>query len=121
LTTERARPAKPINVAPLDAPPPASPAPDLEGFASAVRDAARRARTGVFGDRKVFISALWREAGGELSLDDFKHKLVEANRRGLLRLYRADLVAEMDPVEVAESATRYLDATFHFVEREANP
>ena len=98
---------------------------DLAGFARRVRDAARRARSGVFGDRKVFISALWRDldAHGDatVSLDEFKERLVEANRRGLLRLYRADLVAEMDPAEVAESATRSLDTTFHFVERESTP
>jgi hypothetical protein len=123
LPADRSRPARPIQAAPLDPPldpPPPSP-PDLEGFARAVRDAARRASDGVFGDRKVFISALWRDAGGPLSLDEFKRQLVEANRRGLLRLYRADLVAEMDPQEVAASATHYLDATFHFVEREATP
>lgn len=97
----------------------------LEEFASRVREAAGRARSGVFGDRKVFISALWRDlsgrAGGAGSLEQFKQRLVEANRRGLLRLYRADLVEEMDPAEVAASATRYLDATFHFVEREVTP
>jgi hypothetical protein len=96
----------------------------LEEFARRVREAAGRARTGVFGDRKVFISALWRDlssrgTGG--NIDQFKQRLVEANRRGLLRLYRADLVEQMDPAEVAASATRYLDATFHFVEREVTP
>ena len=97
----------------------------LEDFARQVRDAAGRARSGVFGDRKVFISALWRDLSGPGdgagSLEQFKQRLVEANRRGLLRLYRADLVEEMDPAEVAASATRYLDATFHFVEREVTP
>lgn len=97
----------------------------LEDFARQVRDAAGRARSGVFGDRKVFISALWRDLSGPGdgagSLEQFKQRLVEANRRGLLRLYRADLVEEIDPAEVAASATRYLDATFHFVEREVTP
>jgi hypothetical protein len=103
---------------------PDSPQDDLEGFARRVRDAASRARSGVFGDRKVFISALWRALGSDrdtgANLDEFKQRLVEANRIGLLRLYRADLVEEMDPAEVAASATRYLNATFHFVEREAS-
>jgi hypothetical protein len=95
----------------------------LEEFARRVREAAGSARSGVFGDRKVFISALWRDLSGSGAgtLDQFKQQLVEANRRGLLRLYRADLVEEMDPAEVAASATRYLDATFHFVEREVTP
>ncbi len=111
----------------LAAPPPGPDAPprpdDLEGFARRVRDAARQARSGVFGDHKVFISALWRDLGAgretAASLDDFKQRLVEASRRGLLRLHRADLVEEMDPAEVNASATRSMDATFHFVEREA--
>jgi len=97
---------------------------DLEAFAGRVREAARRADRGVFGDRKVFISSVWRglyAGDGSLSLEEFKRRLIEANRRGLLRLYRADLVEEMDPAEVAASATQYRDATFHFVEREAIP
>jgi hypothetical protein len=95
----------------------------LEEFARRVREAAGSARSGVFGDRKVFISALWRDLSGSGAgtLDQFKQRLVEANSRGLLRLFRADLVEEMDPEEVAASATRYLDATFHFVEREVTP
>jgi len=101
--------------------PPLPPGEDLEDFAEHVRDAARHARSGVFGDRKVFISAVWRDLGAPPSLEDFKKRLVEANRKGLLRLHRADLVEEMDPGEVAASATRYLDATFHFVERETSP
>jgi hypothetical protein len=119
------QPAQPARPAEPPAEPTTPPADDLEGFARQVRDAARRASSGVFGDRKVFISALWRDlddnGGAGVSLDEFKQRLVEANRRGLLRLYRADLVAEMDPTEVAASATRFMDATFHFVERETTP
>jgi hypothetical protein len=102
-------------------PPPVN---DLEAFAGRVREAARQADRGVFGDRKVFISSVWRGlyAGDDsVSLEEFKRHLIEANRLGLLRLYRADLVEEMDPAEVAASATQYRDATFHFVEREATP
>ena len=114
------RDAEPANGSQPAGGPPAG----LEEFARRVREAAGRARSGVFGDRKVFISALWRDLAGRDgagSLEQFKQRLVEANRRGLLRLYRADLVEEMDPAEVAASATRYLDATFHFVEREVTP
>jgi hypothetical protein len=94
---------------------------DLTSFARRVREAALHANAGVFGDRKVFISALWRSLDSHEDLETFKRKLVEANRRGLLHLHRADLVQEMDPAEVAASATPYMDATFHFVEREETP
>jgi hypothetical protein len=110
----------------VTAPSPPAPASveDLDSFARRVRAAAASARTGLFGDRKVFISALFRELGdaaGVPTLDAFKKLLVEANRQGLLHLHRADLVQEMDPAEVSASATQHLDATFHFVEREEAP
>lgn len=95
----------------------------LESFAAQVTAAASAERQARFGDRKVFISALWRSlrahpAVAPMSEDDFKARLVEANRAGLLTLHRADLVGAMDPREVAASETRYLNATFHFVEAE---
>lgn len=96
---------------------------DLVGFARQVLDAARAVEgSGRFGSRKVFISAAWRTlqagTGGALDLDRFKHRLVEANRAGLLRLHRADLVAAMDPAEVRASEVAHLNATFHFIECE---
>lgn len=48
-------------------------------------------------------------------MPEFKARLVEANRDGLLTLSRADLVEVMDPARVTESETHYLNATFHFV------
>jgi len=89
----------------------------------AVRSAARGAREGVFGDRKVFISSVWdalRTAPpwSELGIDEFKSQLVVAFRRRELELARADLVAAMDPVLVALSETRIEGATFHFIVRE---
>jgi hypothetical protein len=102
-----------------DAAPPvdatAAPPDDLAAFAARVAAAARGARTGRFGDNKVFISHVYRAAAAREALDEFKQRLVEAHRGGLLSLSRADLVEAMDPGDVAESETRYLDATFHFV------
>lgn len=91
---------------------------------------------GRFGDRKVFVSALWRfmiaaypevrDASG-MTFDTigrgaarvppqwFKEMLVQAHRQRLLSLARADLVAAMDSDEVAESEIRADGATFHFV------
>jgi hypothetical protein len=40
---------------------------------------------------------------------------VEANAHRLLTLSRADLVQLMDPGDVAESETPYLNAVFHLI------
>lgn len=93
---------------------------DLEDFANTVLSVARKSPTGRFGDNKVFISHVWRQLADEprfarLGLDGFKAKLLEANRADLLTLSRADLVQVMDPTEVRESETAYLNATFHFI------
>ena len=89
---------------------------DLDRFAEQVNLAAARAEEGRFGDDRVFIAAVWRELDSELSLDEFKRHLIEANRTGLVRLTRADLIPAMDPEQVSASETHYLNATFHFVE-----
>jgi hypothetical protein len=94
---------------------------DLVAFAERVLNAARRIPSGRrFGDNKAFISHVWRQLqGGEardrLALEAFKVRLLEANREGLVRLSRADLVEAMKPADVQESATACENATFHFV------
>lgn len=83
-----------------------------------VRDAAAKVKApGRFGDRKVFVSALWQRVGNTLgmSLDAFKQWLVVQHRAGVLQLARADLVAAMDPDLVAASEIRFGNATFHFL------
>lgn len=81
-------------------------------------DPAGRAR-GRFG-RKVFIAALWRQLRTHpqlrgMTLDQFKQCLFQAHREQFLVLARADLVAAMDPQEVAESEYDAGVATFHLV------
>lgn len=75
-----------------------------------------------FGPNKVFIASVWESlaADPELhSLDEagFKALLLDAHRGGLLALSRADLVAAMDPRDVAASETRHGNATYHFIVR----
>jgi hypothetical protein len=107
-------------------PPPVSAvAVDLGALASDVKSVARAATDGVFGDRKVFISAVWqglasRAAGRGLDLPAFKQHLVAAHKAGLVSLVRADLVGAMDPALVAASETADGDARFHFVVREVS-
>lgn len=92
-------------------------------FARDVHDAARTAQDGVFGGRKVFISAVWdqlRRDGrwASLSIPEFKRRLLDAQRAGEVELARADLVAAMDPRLVADSETLADGASFHFIVRE---
>ncbi|MGZ3459630.1 MAG: hypothetical protein ACXU86_14140, partial [Archangium sp.] len=97
----------------------AAPAPEeLRSFAERVREAAKASASGRFGEDKIFISHVWRTLRDQLQgLDEqsFKSRLVEANREQLLSLSRADLVEAMNPSDVAESETRHLGATFHFI------
>lgn len=98
----------------------------VPSFAGEVREVARAATSGVFGDRKVFIASVWegmrrRPAYAGLALEAFKGQLLRAHRDGELVLARADLVAAMDPGLVAASETTADGASFHFVVREELP
>ena len=103
----------PVATTPLPSPPAAE---DLPAFAARVIQAAKGAKTGRFGDHKVFIGQVHRELGSAVpDLDSFKARLVEAHRAELLTLSRADLVEAMSPEDVRVSETRYLGEEFHFV------
>jgi len=97
----------------------------LETFARRVLSAAAGVRgKGRYGERKVFIAAVWRALTGDrvvedLSLNEFKDRLCQANQAGLLNLERADLVGAMDINEVNASEAHVMNATFHFVEAPA--
>ncbi|MBX3226498.1 MAG: hypothetical protein KIT84_32445 [Labilithrix sp.] len=104
---------------------PAAAAPEgdeLHSFASAVKEIARATEDdGRFGRHKVFIAPIWRRARASFrSMDEgqFKAKLVDAHRAGLLRLARADLTPAMAPDVVEASEVPYLNAVFHFVDLE---
>lgn len=71
-----------------------------------------------FGARKVFVSAVLEalaHAGHTVDSEVVKLRLVDAHRRGLLSLVRADLIAAMpvDVVIASEIQDRW--STFHFV------
>lgn len=94
---------------------------DAAAFVAAVRQATGQCLTGRFGDNKVFIAHVWRQLvqnHAEFStttLDEFKRLLLHAHQQQQVTLSRADLVERMDPRDVAESETCYLDARFHFL------
>jgi hypothetical protein len=92
-------------------------------FVDTVLRAADEVVDGWFGDRKVFVSAVWEQLRrdprwAELGLGEFKAQLVAAHRAGELALARADLVAAMDPALVAASETAADGASFHFLVKE---
>lgn len=93
-----------------------APAETLEAFARRVVAAARTARTGRFGEHKVFLSHVHRAIGGDL--EAFKARAIEAHRAGLLTLSRADLVEAMPAADVRASEALYLGEQFHFVRLE---
>jgi hypothetical protein len=103
------------------APPAASQPKNGNILLTAVQEAIPRIGTdGRYGPEKVFVSALWHSIerdnrANHLSLDRFKHWLLEANRSRLIDLARADLVGAMDPKLVEESEIRDFGSTFHFV------
>ena len=93
----------------------------LKRWAELVQGLAQRTTNGRYGEERVFVAAVWRAAQrgpNELrgSLPDFKARLIAANREGLLRLHRADLVGAMDERMVRESEIEHLNASFHFIE-----
>jgi len=116
-------PAPNLTPAPVAVPPPAIPAtlrPDLNGFVSEVRRQAAHQAQGWVGDRKAYISHVWRaldrlHSDWGLSEIEFKCMLVEAHRSGQLALVNADLKDKNSIKDVQESAVVYKNTVFHFV------
>jgi hypothetical protein len=121
-------PAAPRAVVHAPPPAPAMPAamgrPDLMGFASEVRRHASRKAQGWSGDRKAFISHVWRDIREQrpdwgLSEIEFKCMLAEAHRSGQLALANADLKDASSIRDVQDSAVVYRNAVFHFIRVDA--
>lgn len=71
----------------------------------------------VFGDAVFISDALERAQSREpgLSASEFKRRLVEAQKSGLISLTRADLVERIDQAKVRASEIERMGATFHFI------
>jgi hypothetical protein len=113
---------------PQPAPPVPTPAstgrPDLTGFASEVRRHAAGQAQGWSGDRKAYISHVWRDIRATrpdwgLSEIEFKCMLAEAHRSGQLALANADLKDKSNIQDVQDSAVVYRNAVFHFIRVDA--
>ncbi len=97
-----------------------TPRPDLGGFAREVRTHAASSAQGWAGDRKAYISHVWRllcERRPEWGLSEieFKCMLAEAHRAGEVLLANADLKDKSSLRDVQDSALVYKNAVFHFV------
>jgi hypothetical protein len=101
-------------------PPPAIAPPELSAFVGEVRKYAAMGAQGWAGDRKAYISHVWRqlrEGRSEwgLSENEFKGMLAQAHRSGQLRLANADLKDDSNLKDVRESALVFKNTVFHFV------
>jgi hypothetical protein len=105
----------------LVAPPAASNVrPDLAGFAQEVRRQAGGRAQGWPGDRKAYISHVWRHLKDSrpdwgLSEIEFKCMLAEAHRAGHMVLASADLKDDESVKDLQESTVVYKNAVFHFI------
>jgi hypothetical protein len=94
--------------------------PSLTDFADDVREVAGTVAEGFAGNRKAFISRVWKRLAEarphwRISDTEFKGMLVEAHRTGLLVLANADLKDDRNLRDVQDSAVSYRNAVFHFV------
>jgi hypothetical protein len=109
---------------PIPAAPPVQRRPDLPGFASEVRRHAASQAQGWSGDRKAYISHVWRNVREKrpewgLSEIEFKCMLAEAHRAGQLLLANADLKDKDNIKDVQESAVTFRNTVFHFIRVDA--
>jgi hypothetical protein len=94
--------------------------PDMPEFCQAVVDAARPVAEGWPGNRKAFISLVWkaiRNARPDWGLSEiaFKAMLAEAHRSGQLELATADLKDGRDLKSLEDSKILYKNTVWHFV------
>ncbi|NOU06625.1 MAG: hypothetical protein HOO99_10625 [Hyphomicrobiaceae bacterium] len=94
--------------------------PDFPGFVIAVRQLADTVADGWSGNRKAFVSRVWRALadrypGWQLSEIEFKGMLAEAHRVGELLLANADLKDGASIADVQASAIVYKNTIFHYV------
>ncbi|NJO23102.1 MAG: hypothetical protein HC868_09325 [Sphingomonadales bacterium] len=94
--------------------------PDPAQFTRAVLAAARTKAEGWPGNRKAYVSHVWRIVREEqsqwaLTEIEFKCMLTEAHRTGLLTLVTADLKNARTLKDLQESAISYKNTIWHFI------
>jgi hypothetical protein len=98
--------------------------PDLAGFVQEVRRQAARHAQGWPGNRRAYISHVWRQVREQcpdwgVSEIEFKCMLAEAHRAGHVVLANADLKDSKNIKDVQESAVVFKNAVFHFIRVDA--
>ena len=94
--------------------------PDFTGFVIAIRTLADTVADGWAGNRKAFVSRVWRalsvaRPAWALSEVEFKGMLAEAHRRAALVLANADLKDDASLADVQASALVFKNTDFHYV------
>lgn len=94
--------------------------PDMMNFVAEVTRAATAGAQGWPGDRKAYISSVWRsirdaQPNWRLSEIEFKCMLTEAHRSGRLVLANADLKNKSDLPELRASAVSYKNTEWHYI------
>ncbi len=95
-------------------------APDLFGFVQTVSALARDKAQGWAGDRKAYISHVWKalltnHPDWELDQSGFKGRLMQAHRAGLLSLANADLRSKANINDIEDSAIHYKNTEWHYI------
>lgn len=86
----------------------------LDDFAKKVIETAKSINAKWHG--AVFISYIWKKLQPcDMTIDQFKWRLVQAHQADLIELSRADLVDALPVEDVIESEIVYHGARFHFV------
>ena len=92
---------------------------ELPAFARIVIEAAKSEKAVTWHGDRAFISTVWSAVDPQVrmrcSIEQFKERLVDAHRKGLLRMTRADMVRAMSDALVRESETHIGMASFHFI------
>ncbi|MEL7543286.1 MAG: hypothetical protein AAGJ70_05880, partial [Pseudomonadota bacterium] len=96
-------------------------APSRSAFLRAVRRAAKKNATGWSGNRKAYISHVWRavcDSHPEWGLDagTFKDWLADAHREGALALVNADLRDKTNMRDVQASAISHRNTQWHCIQ-----
>lgn len=94
--------------------------PELSEFTREVKIIAANGAVGWPGNKRAFISHVWCDLRTKfpqwnLSGDEFKEMILNAQRAGLLRLAIADLRDKSNVEDVAESRIAYKNSEWHFI------
>lgn len=114
-------PAPVAVVAPVERP---AGKPDVAGFVSEVRRQAAGQAQGWAGNRRAYISHVWRQIRDQrpewgVSEIEFKCMLAEAHRAGHVSLAHADLKDSKNIKDIQESAVVFKNAVFHYIQVDA--